>query len=164
MRWGMDGAREKVDLLQSLLEQLRSPDPLEREEALRILAMVEETEAIPMVLQVFRQDPEPRIRQIAQWAGRILWQAQQRGHSTCKAMEARFARAAGTDREALFLDAVTRDMVTTRTPQELQSQIEQGRLRRELNDALYTRSSAAGTPAQEPDLSDLAADILDEAE
>src|SRR5215468_9897054 len=64
--------------LKELLERLKNPDPWVRVEALRILAMVEETRALKAIEEVFKNDPEPGVQQVAQWAGRIVWQAQKR--------------------------------------------------------------------------------------
>ncbi|HRE46404.1 MAG TPA: HEAT repeat domain-containing protein [Aggregatilineales bacterium] len=62
-------------LLDELREKLRDPDQWARVEALRILAMVEETRTLRDIEQVFKNDPEPGVRQIAQWAGRIVYAA-----------------------------------------------------------------------------------------
>lgn len=60
---------------EELQAKLRDPDQWVRVEALRILAMVEETRAIRDIEWVFKNDPEPGVRQIAQWAGRIVFAA-----------------------------------------------------------------------------------------
>ena len=64
-----------------LIEQLRDTDPWARVEVLRILAMVEETRALKAIEWVFKNDPEPGVRQVAQWSGRIVWAAAQREES-----------------------------------------------------------------------------------
>lgn len=63
-----------------LQARLADPDPWVRVEALRILAMVEETRAMPDIERVFKTDPEPGVRQVAQWAGRIVYQAVKRAN------------------------------------------------------------------------------------
>jgi hypothetical protein len=86
-----------------LAERLRDPDPRVRVETLRILAMVEETRALAAVAWVYRHDPEPGVREVANWAGRLIHAAQQRGYSTQKAIEEMFT-AASPDREGAFLE------------------------------------------------------------
>jgi hypothetical protein len=55
--------------------QLQDPDQWARVEALRVLAMVEETRALRAIEAVFRTDSEPGVRQVAQWAGKIIYAA-----------------------------------------------------------------------------------------
>src|SRR5262249_14525008 len=68
-----------------LQARLNDPDPWVRVEALRILAMVEETRAMPDIERVFKTDAEPGVRQVAQWAGRIVYQAVKRANSADQA-------------------------------------------------------------------------------
>lgn len=89
-----------------LAQRLRDPDPRVRVEALRILAMVEETRALEAVAWVYKNDPEPGVRDVANWAGRIIFAARQRGHSTQKAVEDMFAEPLSPEREELFLEGL----------------------------------------------------------
>jgi hypothetical protein len=87
----------------SLVQRLRDADPGVRVETLRILAMVEETQALEPIRWVYQHDLDPNVRQVAYWAGQIVWQAQQRGHSTQQAMEAMFNKPISSDHEDLYL-------------------------------------------------------------
>jgi hypothetical protein len=144
--------------VQSLLERLKNGDVAARIETLRIIAMVEETEALPALSWVFKNDPDPQVRQVAQWTGSLVWQAQQRGHSTQEALKTQYKSQVSADREALFLDGVASGMIKGKTEQEAHFLRQQERLTREMLDTLHDR------PAQPPDvsLSDLATDLLDE--
>ncbi len=62
-------------MLPELLERLKHPDQSVRIETLRILAMVEEVRALNAIAQVYRTDPEPSVRQVAHWAGQIIYAA-----------------------------------------------------------------------------------------
>ena len=70
---------------------------------LRILAMVEETRALGAIKWVYKHDPEPGVRDVANWAGQVIWQASQRGHSTQGAIEELFDRKFSPEREAQFI-------------------------------------------------------------
>ncbi|MBN2303416.1 MAG: hypothetical protein JXQ72_02995 [Anaerolineae bacterium] len=90
----------------NLAQRLRDPDPRARVETLRILAMVEETRALGAVAWVCKNDPEPGVREVADWAGRIIFAAHKRGHSTQQAVEAMFASPLSPDRQELFLSVL----------------------------------------------------------
>jgi hypothetical protein len=69
-------------IFESLIHQLQSPDPHQRIHALQVLAMVEETRAVDDILSMYNNDPDSLVRKTAKWAGNLIWQAKQRGHST----------------------------------------------------------------------------------
>ncbi len=146
--------------LQTLLEGLQAEDADTRIETLRIIAMVEETEAIAALTLVFKSDPDPRVRKVAQWAGRLVWQARQRGHSTEQALRALYDGGLSADHEELFLDALAAGMTEAKSEQEAQALRQQARLKREMLDTLHDRSAHG----QDISLSDLASDLLDELE
>jgi hypothetical protein len=80
-----------VELLvtfESLLAQLQESDPTKRIQALRILALVEETRAVNTILALYKSDPHPQVREIAKWAGGIIWRASQTGYDSEAAMRA----------------------------------------------------------------------------
>lgn len=91
--------------IQELAQRLRDPDPRVRVEALRILAMVEETRALGAVRWVYLHDPEPGVRDVANWTGNLLWQAHQRGYSTEHALEEMFKRPMSAETQARFLES-----------------------------------------------------------
>jgi hypothetical protein len=93
--------------IQNLAERLRDPDPRIRVETLRILAMVEETRALDAIRWIYLNDPEPGVRDVANWAGNLIWQAEQRGHSTQRAIEEMFEQPLSAEREKLFLKELT---------------------------------------------------------
>jgi len=91
--------------IQELAQRLRDPDPRVRVEALRILAMVEETRALGAVRWVYLHDPEPGVRDVANWTGNLLWQAHRRGYSTEHALEEMFKRPMSPETQARFLES-----------------------------------------------------------
>lgn len=62
-------------MLPELLERLKHPDQWVRVETLRILAMVEEVRALNAIAHVYKNDPEAGVRQVALWAGQIIYAA-----------------------------------------------------------------------------------------
>jgi hypothetical protein len=96
--------------IQQLAQRLRDPDPRIRVEALRILAMVEETRALGVVRWVYLHDPEPGVREVANWTGRLLWEAHQRGHSTERALEDMFKRPMSPESQIRFLESFEFDV------------------------------------------------------
>ncbi len=89
--------------IQALPQRLRDSDPRVRVETLRILAMVEETDALRAVEWIGARDPEPGVREVAQWAAAILRAAHERGHSTREAVKALYERREAEDRQEAFL-------------------------------------------------------------
>ncbi len=89
--------------IRALPQRLRDPDPRVRVETLRILAMVEETEALRAVEWMTARDPEPGVREVALWTAGILRAARERGHSTREAIKALYERRETEDREEAFL-------------------------------------------------------------
>ena len=143
--------------LQTLLQRLQSDEMAVRIETLQILAMVEEVDAIPAVADLFNHDSDPRVRKAAQWAGKQLWAAQQRGHTTQQAMQALYARQIAVDREALFLDSLTRDLPPATSEAQRRALIEQERLKHEMLNTFYDEKKPGDAG---PSLADLAADLL----
>ena len=143
-----------------LIARLQHPDAAIRLDTLRIVAMIEETEALEAVAQVYRNDPLPDVRQVAGWAGKILYQARQRGHSTAQAIAALNAVQPSADTEDLVLDGAMARLGGEGKAWQAQASLDQLRLQHELLDTLQSNSDqAAGTS-----LADLAASILDESD
>jgi hypothetical protein len=92
-----------------LTSRLHEDDPRVRVEALRMLAMLEETRALDAILVMYKNDPDERVRHVAKWAGNIIWQAKERGHDTKAAIEAHFARRKRKDLEEMVVQRVTTD-------------------------------------------------------
>jgi hypothetical protein len=88
-------------MLPELLERLKHPDQWVRIETLRILAMVEEVRALNAIAQVYRTDPEPGVRQVAHWAGQIIYAAKRSARAQATAPDS--ARA---DRQEAFLQSL----------------------------------------------------------
>jgi hypothetical protein len=148
-------------MIGQLMAQLKHPDAAQRADALHILAMVEETEALAAIRAVYEQDPHEGVRQLAGWAGKVIWQAQQRGHSTAAAMRAHYGgQLDDPSREELFVTSIVNQMSASGSAQEQQIYLEQMRLKRELFDAYASPDS--GQSVELPTLAELAADILAE--
>lgn len=68
--------------LDQLLNGLNNPDPAARIETLRILATLEETQALPACRALIKTEAHPDVITTLNWAGNLIWQAQQNGYST----------------------------------------------------------------------------------
>jgi hypothetical protein len=121
--------------IEHLAERLRDSDPRVRVETLRILAMVEETRALEAVRWIFQNDPEPGVREVADWAGRLIWEAQQRGHSTQRALEELFARPMSAELQALFLASQSQYRLQDTRNREAQRYATDQTYRRQLDNA-----------------------------
>ena len=143
----------------ALAERLRDPDPHVRVETLRILAMVEETNALAAIRWLYRNDPEPGVRDVAGWAGKLIWQAQRRGHSTQGAVEALFVRPLSPDSQERFLASLGQFDLRYAKHRDTQTYALHQTYRRQLNDALHdpdnisleehkTQSGALALPAR----------------
>lgn len=95
---------------QDLLKRLQHPDAKQRIRALQVLAMVEETEALPAIAELYRHDADPQVRKTAQWAGHLIHEAQQRGYSTEQGLRRHFGLEASaqteTAHEARLIDGM----------------------------------------------------------
>jgi hypothetical protein len=119
--------------MKTLQARLRDPDQWVRVEALRILAMVEETRALRDIEWVFKNDPEPGVRQIAQWAGRLVYAAHKAKSGLAPGSpdsQQLVSPDALRQREARLLDSLIDTNPTTYHHNEI------GRLTRELDDAM----------------------------
>ena len=92
-----------------LKNRLHDSDPRVRVETLRVLAMLEETRALENIVMVYKNDPDERVRHVAKWAGNIIWQAKERGHTTEAAIQAHFKRPVRPDLEQMVIDGATSD-------------------------------------------------------
>jgi len=142
-----------------LIARLQQPDAAIRLDTLRILAMLEETEALEAVARIYRSDPDANVRRAAVWAGKILYQAQQRGHSTAQALAALETERPAEDTEDLMLAGLMSPLDGEGKALQAQNTMEQLRLQQELLDTMQTQADRADGAS----LTDLAADILDDA-
>lgn len=122
-------------LLADLLERLKHPDQWVRVETLRILAMVEEVQALPAIAHVYKNDPEAGVRQVAQWAGQWIHAAQRSRSVQPSASEAPLTPS----QEALIASLIEKDH---RTYDQMQLSLQQIALRDQ------TRSAPPPTPPQ----------------
>lgn len=72
-----------IDLL---LDGLKNPVPAARIEMLRVLAMLEETQALDALRNLLNTETDPNVLSVLRWAGSLIWRAQQAGYSTEAAM------------------------------------------------------------------------------
>ncbi len=76
-----------IDLL---LDGLKNPTPAARIEMLRVLAMLEETRAVPTLRTLMTTEVDPAVLTVLKWAGSLIWRAQQGGYSTEVGMRQHF--------------------------------------------------------------------------
>jgi len=55
------------------LQKLSSPEAAMREESIRALEMLGDTDALPALADIFATDSEPELRALAQWAGKLIY-------------------------------------------------------------------------------------------
>jgi hypothetical protein len=77
-------------MLDMLLDQLKSPMPEVRIEALCALAMLEEIDALPTLTTMWSTEQHPEVKQVIGWAGKQIHAAQQRGYTTIEGMAEAF--------------------------------------------------------------------------
>lgn len=76
--------------IQVLTQELHNPQPSTRLTIVRVVGMVEETQLLPRLRERFKLETDPDIRAALDWAGKRLYQAHQRGHSTLNAIFSHF--------------------------------------------------------------------------
>ncbi len=81
-------------MLPALLDQLKNPTPEVRIDALCALVMLEETNALGVLGQMWRTETHAEVRQAIRWAGTQIQAASQRGYTT----EVEMAKAFRLDR------------------------------------------------------------------
>ncbi len=119
-------------VLADLLERLKHPDQWVRVETLRILAMVEEGRALPAIADVYKNDPEAGVRQVAQWAGQLIHAAQRAQTAQQSATEEPLTPR----QEALIASLIEKDH---RSYDEMRLSLQQH--------TLYTQNRSAPPPA-----------------
>lgn len=131
--------------LADLIQQLSNPDQWARVEALRILAMVEDARALDSIRAVYEGDPEPGVREIALWAGKIIYTAatQSQPQTTSSTDEQELKRL----REASFL----RGFVGMKYFASAEAEI----LQQELEDEIREKSRSKAQTDELPSLADL---------
>ncbi|MCC7207204.1 MAG: hypothetical protein IT323_07860 [Anaerolineae bacterium] len=67
---------------EKLIHGLNNPNPAARIEMLRMLAMLEETAALPTLRSLSERESDPAVRETIRWTGGIIAAAAARGHST----------------------------------------------------------------------------------
>ncbi|HVO43046.1 MAG TPA: HEAT repeat domain-containing protein [Aggregatilineales bacterium] len=72
------------------VEGLKHPNPAARIEMLRVLAMVEEVEALPALRKMLPTETDAVVIEEIKRTGQVLWDAQQRGHSTDAGISVQF--------------------------------------------------------------------------
>lgn len=76
----MPSATEKM--ISYHISRLKDKSPQIRVKSIEELALLEATEAYPVLEELFRTDPEPDVRAAAQKAGRVLYlKIHSNGHS-----------------------------------------------------------------------------------
>jgi hypothetical protein len=96
-------------ILENLLSGVHHVEPMQRLNAVIVLGTVDEVEAIPTLIECFKSEREPDVRQALTWAGKRLQTVRQSGYSTLGAIIQHFridrALAADEDeREHRLLD------------------------------------------------------------
>ncbi|MBI1277888.1 MAG: hypothetical protein GC179_07150 [Anaerolineaceae bacterium] len=77
-------------ILDNLLNGVQQVDALQRLNAVIVLGTVDEIEAIPTLIEVFKAEREPDVKQALAWAGKRLQEARQSGYSTLEAIFKQF--------------------------------------------------------------------------
>ncbi|HLA44583.1 MAG TPA: HEAT repeat domain-containing protein [Aggregatilineales bacterium] len=115
--------------LHELTNLLHHPDSQQRIAALRVLAMLEETRALNAIAWVFKKDSDPQVREVAKWAGSMIWIAQEHGHSTEAAIEQFFKMGRMDDIENLMMRKIMNDVEVAKDDTETRNALELSRAR-----------------------------------
>ncbi len=96
-------------ILDNLLSAVQHVDALQRLNAVIVLGTVDEVDAIPILVNAFKSEPEADVKQALAWAGKRLQAVRQSGYTTLEAIFKQFridrALAAEEDeRERRLLD------------------------------------------------------------
>lgn len=132
---------------EALLDQLKHPNPAQRLQALRILAMVEETRAVNTMLEIYKTDADPQVREVAKWAGSLVWKAAQNGYDSEAAIRAFFEGGRKNYAQEALLDRLSLEA----SPKDKQHHEEvMSRMVRDHSEALsgrYNTTAPAVVPA-----------------
>lgn len=144
----------------TLIRQLYDLDPRKRAESLRVLGMVEETRAFNTIVLIFHHDPDPRVREIAKWAGKLIQEARQRGHDTQAALYAHQSQLKQTQLPNLLMrglafEAADGQKNTMDIVQQMQSSWEQLDMIEQARQATTTQTMALLPQSAEIDDLDL---------
>jgi len=77
-------------ILDNLLSGVQHVDALQRLNAVIVLGTVDEVDAIPVLVEAFKAEREPDVKQSLAWAGKRLQAARQSGYSTLEAIFKQF--------------------------------------------------------------------------
>lgn len=77
-------------ILDNLLSGVQHVDALQRLNAVIVLGTVDEVDAIPALVEAFKAEREPDVKQSLAWAGKRLQAARQSGYSTLEAIFKQF--------------------------------------------------------------------------
>ncbi len=130
--------------LEQLIDRLRNPDPCMRVETLRILAMVEETRALDAIRWVYLHDPEIGVREVAGWAGKLIWKAHKRGHSTEQAVHHLFDPMISRQSREEFVASQAQSDLTSLKHRDVKRFAAEQRFRRKLDEILRSETSGDG--------------------
>ncbi len=88
-------------ILDNLLNGVQHVEALQRLNAVIVLGTVDEIEAIPTLVNAFKNEREPDVKQALAWAGKRLQAARQSGYSTLEAIfkQFRIDRALAADED-----------------------------------------------------------------
>ncbi len=87
-------------IIDNLIANLRNPQPAIRLDIVRVLGMVEETQALDALRERYREETDPTLKEALLWAGRRIYAAHRNGFSTLEAIFQRF----GIDHELEHLE------------------------------------------------------------
>lgn len=73
-------------ILDNLLSGVQHVEPIQRLNAVIVLGTVDEVEAIPTLIESFKSEREPDVKQALAWAGKRLQTVRQSGYSTLEAI------------------------------------------------------------------------------
>jgi len=77
-------------IVDNLIANLKNPQPAVRLDIVRVLGMVEETQALDPLRERYREETNPALKEALLWAGRRIYAARQNGFSTVEAIFQRF--------------------------------------------------------------------------
>lgn len=121
--------------LENLLANLNNPDPAIRVDVIRVLGMVDETQALAALAQRYKVETDPAVREALDWAGKRLHAAHQAGYNTVDEI----CREFGVDNEIMNAE----DPEEAKLMKQMQDEFEREMLRMKEQGATKKASMAA---------------------
>jgi hypothetical protein len=126
--------------LEVLIGGLNNPQPAVRLDVVRVLGMVDETRALPVLRQQYESETDPTVRSAMAWAGKRLYEVQQAGYSTIDEL----CRHFGIDREIENMPSANEAEMMQRMQNQFERDMAQRQMRANVKQAGMAAAAGLG--------------------